>query len=95
MKKKIFVGMLASMFLVSGAVGLPLSQAAPQPDNQAQEAPAMTKAELDELAADVAKQYGVSQSEVRSSLSKGLFLDDVYYAAMLAKLSGKSYARRP
>ncbi|MBR1858412.1 MAG: hypothetical protein IJ797_02820 [Selenomonadaceae bacterium] len=48
---------------------------------------------IDKIAKEIAEIYGVKESEVRDALNAKKPLDDIYYAAMLAKVSGKSFKK--
>lgn len=82
--KKFFAMLLTGALLFAAPVAV---SAAPEDEG----AP-INAVELNALAKEIADQYGVNQDEVRKSLGEGRFMDDIYSAAMLAKLSGKSFA---
>lgn len=90
-KKKMLTGILSGAVLLSVSFGSPMVQAAPA-DNDMGAPPAMSEADLDNMAEEIATQYGVDQEEVRTALGEEHFMDDIYYAAMLAKISGKPFS---
>lgn len=90
-RKKIMASLLAGTFLLSVSAEIPLAEAADSGNAPQAEAQKLSKADLDAIAKDIAEQYGVDQAEVREALAKGKLFDDIYYAAMLAKVSGKSF----
>lgn len=92
MKEKMLAGVLAGAFIFSVSAGSPAAFAEEQKPPPKAEQPRMSKAEIDALAKDIAQQYGVNQTEVRTALGEDRLMDDIYYAAMLAKISGKSFA---
>lgn len=85
LSKKVLAGVLAGTFLFGG-VAAPAFAAPPPPPQQQ-----MSAADMQALAKDVATQYDVNESEVLAALKEDRPMDDIYYAAMLAKVSGKSF----
>ena len=91
-KKKILAGVLVGTFLFSVSASIPTALAAPENDQAAAQKNAMSAADMENMAKEIADQYGVNQAEVKKAISEGIFFDDIYYAAMLAKVSGKSFS---
>ena len=73
--------------MFAGAVGS--VYAAEKPDNR----PPGQRQQIDvnALAKEIATQYDVNEKEVLAALKEERPMDDIYYAAMLAKVSGKSF----
>ena len=82
-RKKIFAGLLAGTFVFSA---VPFVQAAPPPPENQQE-----KIDVNALAKEIAEQYDVNEKEVLNALNENKPLDDIYYAAIFSKVSGKSF----
>ena len=80
--KKIVTGLLSAAILINGSIGVYAAE-----NN---EAPPQ-KANLSEMAKEISKQYDVNENEVLSALKEERSLDDIYYAAIFAKVSGKSF----
>ena len=53
--------------------------------------PAPPKVNLTEMAKEISEQYDVNEKEVLAALNEHRSLDDIYYAAIFAKVSGKSF----
>ncbi|MBR1728491.1 MAG: hypothetical protein IJ728_03095 [Selenomonadaceae bacterium] len=51
------------------------------------------KFDVNKIAKEVAEDYGVKESEVLKALNDKRHLDDIYHAALLAKISGKSFQK--
>ena len=82
--KKILAGVLAGTLLFAGC---PVIYAAPKGEPpQHQE-----KVDLNQLAKDFAEQYGINEKDVLAALKEGRAFDDISYAAIFAKVSGKSF----
>ncbi len=84
LSKKILVGIMAGTFLFAGGNVYAEENNPPQP-------PPQVTADLNRWAKDTAEWYGVSESEIQDALKKGVPFDDIEHAAMLAKISGKSF----
>lgn len=84
LSKKILAGLMAGTFFFGG-ITAPVSAAPPPPPKQ------MSEADRASLAKEIAAQYAVNEQEVLTALKEDRFMDDIYYAAMLAKVSGKSF----
>lgn len=79
--KKLFMGLLVGAILINGSIGVCAA-------DDSEKAP---KVNLSEMAKDIAKQYDVNEKEVLTALNENRGLDDIYYAAIFAKVSGKSF----
>lgn len=92
-KRKFMAGLLAGAFIFGGATGM--AAAAPgdgeDPGQEAQRPSRLTDADKEAIANDVARRYGVKAAEVREALDERKNFDDIYYGALLAKVSGKSF----
>ena len=96
MKKKMVSGILAGALFLTGFSGACAVQAAPMDEQMSQSEDRMaplklTDQEKGELAKAVAVQYDVDENEVRAALDANRRLEDIYYAGVLAKASGKSF----
>ena len=94
-KKKILAGILSGAMILTGGFLAPV-QAAENPDAQQQlqrhERRQMTDEQINEFAKKFADAYGVEQAEVADALKNRIHFDDIKNAAVLAKLSGKSFS---
>ena len=94
-KKKLLVGLLSGAMILTGGFLAPV-QAAENPDAQQQlqrhERRQMTDEQINEFAKKFADAYGVEQAEVADALKNRIHFDDIKNAAVLAKLSGKSFS---
>ncbi len=86
-KKRILAGLTAGTLLFTGFAGSVYAAERPDapPPGKAQ------KIDSDTLAKEIAQQYDVNEKEVLAALKENKPLDDVYYAAIFAKASGKSF----
>ena len=76
------MGLLSAAILINGSISVYASE-----DNEAPP----PKVNLSEMAKGISKQYDVNENEVLSALKEERSLDDIYYAAIFAKVSGKSF----
>lgn len=81
-RKKIVMGLLSAAILINGSISVYAAE-----DNEA----SPPKVNLSEMAKEISKQYDVNENEVLSALKEERSLDDIYYAAIFAKVSGKSF----
>lgn len=89
--KKTMAGILAGTVLFTGGVYAAPALAEEAPPVAAVEAsPELTRADKDEIVNDCVKRYGVKESDVREALKARRNPEDIYYAALLSKASGKS-----
>ena len=96
MKKKVISGILAGMLLIPGFAGMHNAEAVPADEQMERSVrpplpPKLSEREKNEIAKEVVSQYDVDEGEVRSALEERRPLDDIYYAGMLAKASGRSF----
>ncbi len=89
--KKTMAGILAGTVLFTGGMYAAPALAKEAPPVAAVEAPPeLTQADKDEIVNDCVKRYGVKESDVREALKARRNPEDIYYAALLSKASGKS-----
>ena len=94
LKKKLLAAVIAGSIAFIGVNDIQTVQAAKNATNQTeataneQQPPRIN---IDKLAKEIAEIYDVNESEVRTALSENRSLDDIYYAAIFAKVSGKSF----
>ena len=81
-RRKIAMGLLSAAILINGSISVYASE-----DNETPP----PKVNLSEMAKEISKQYDVNENEVLSALKEERSLDDIYYAAIFAKVSGKSF----
>lgn len=88
-KKKILAGLLGgALILTSSAVmANPPEMQEPNEDWQAEAA-----ANIGGWAKYLSEKYGVDSAQVEQALNNGVHVDDAHNAAILAKLSGKSFS---
>ena len=81
-KKKVLIGLLSSAIFINGSFS---AYAANNEEN------VPPKVNLNEMAKEISSQYDVNEKEVLAALNEQRSLDDIYYAAIFAKVSGKSF----
>ena len=87
-KKKILAGLLSGALLLTGAQALANPpEPPPQEDWQEQET-----ANVDNWAKYISEKYGVDAAQVETAFKDGVHIEDIKNAAVLAKLSGKSFS---
>ena len=88
-KKKILAGLLGGALIFTGAQALanPPEMSDDDKDWQAEEA-----AHIGGWAKYFSDKYGVDTAQVEAALNDGVHIEDVRYAAVLSKLSGKSFS---
>ena len=99
-KKKLIAGLMSGAILFTGGLAVNGVQAAERPTKNVQqtdmkkqhERPQMTEAQINETAKNLTAMYGVNQSEVATALKNHVHFGDIEHAAILAKLSGKSFS---
>ena len=84
-KKNILSGLISAVILTNGAFVVYAA------DNSEETPPPSPKINLTEMAKDIATQYDVNENEVLAALKEERSLDDIYYAAIFSKVSGKSF----
>ncbi len=99
-KKKLVAGLLSGALLFTGGLAINDAQAAEKPaknihqtDNRDHhERPQLTEEQINETAKNLAAKYGVSQTEIATALKNNAHFGDIEHAAMLAKISGRSFS---
>ena len=102
MKKRIIAGITAGAILAAGGLGTLSVQAAANDGSEGQQRQQMLdkqdrrqhprmKMDADKTAEHIAKIFGVSKSEVKAAIDKQTDFRDIGQAAMLSKISGKSF----
>ncbi len=86
-KKKILAGLLSGALLLTGAQVLANPPEPPQEYDQEQVA-----ANVDNWAKNISEKYGVDAAQVKSAFKDGVYVEDIKNAAILSKLSGKSFS---
>ena len=81
-KKKVLIGLLSGAIFINGSFS---AYAANNEEN------VPPKVNLNEMAKEISSQYDVNEKEVLAALNEQRSLDDIYYAAIFAKVSGKSF----
>ena len=84
LKKKILTGLLSTAIVFNGFV---FAYAA---DNN-EEMSRPPKVNINEMAKEISELYDVNEQEVLNALKENRSLDDIYYAAIFSKVSGKSF----
>lgn len=102
MKKKILAGILSGALILGGGFTINTAQAnePPAPEQQQEfqgkdkrpHRPQMTEEQLNNYAKDLAEYYGLNQDEIATALKNHVHFEDVKQAAILAKLSNKSFS---
>lgn len=100
LKKKILAGILSGAIIFTGGLAMNPVQAADNSANQQQkferhqrgERHKMTDEDRSQRIKEFADYYGVNQSEVEAALKNRVHFEDLRQAAVLAKLSGKSFS---
>ena len=87
-KKKILAGLLGGALLLTG--GQAFATPPEMPDDNAWQEEA--QANISGWAKFISTRYGLSGAEVEEALNNGVHIEDVRRAAVLAKLSGKSFS---
>lgn len=87
-RKKILAGLLGGALLFTGSQALAAPPEMPEDDRdwQAEEAE-----HIGGWAKYISEHYGVDTAQVEAALNDGVHVEDVRQAAVLAKLSGKSF----
>ena len=87
-KKKIFTGLLSGALLLTGSQALANPPEMPEQNWQEEE--------IAHIGGDRAKyfseKYGIDSAQIEAALNDGVHIKDIRYAAVLAKLSGKSFS---
>ena len=88
-KKKILMGLLSGALLLTGSQALANPPEMPEQEQNWQEDEAK---HIGGWAKYLSEKYGVDSAQVETALNDGVHIEDVKNAAVLAKLSGKSFA---
>lgn len=99
-KNKVLAGILSGAIIFGGGIALNPVQAEPAATEQQEdwqqgprhERREMSPEKLSEFAKKIADTYSVNQVEVEEALKNRVHFEDIKVAAMLAKLSGKSFS---
>ena len=99
LKKKFIAGILSGALIFTGGFAIHSAQAADNSANQQQKFEKhqrggnfkMTDEQRSQRIKEFADYYGVNQSEVEAALKNHVHFDDLKNAAILSKLSGKSF----
>ena len=89
-KKKILSAVFGSALLLTGAQVF--AQPPELPQWNAEEKEHYVAEHIDGWATHLSEQYGVDSAQVKAALTRGVHIKDVQYAAILSKISGKSFA---
>lgn len=98
LKKKILAGLLSGAIIFTGGLAINSAQAAENSTNQQRverqhrERPQMSEEQRSQRIKEFAEHYGVNQSEVEAALKNHTDFRDLQQAAILAKLSDKSFS---
>lgn len=89
-KKKILAGLLSGALIFTGAQALANP---PDPSSDMEKAwQEEAEANIDGWAKHLSEKYGVDSAQVKKALNDGVHVQDVQFAAVLSKLSGKSFS---
>ena len=88
-KKKILMGLLSGALLLTGSQALANPPEMPSQEQNWQEEEAK---HIGGWAKYLSEKYGVDSAQVETALNDGVHIEDVKHAAVLAKLSGKSFS---
>ena len=96
LSKKMVVGLMAGAVLVTGAMGSYTAQAAThtndrQEGQQKQGKHQPPKMDTEKVAQDMSTAFGVNKDEIVTAINNKKDIRDISCAAMLAKISGKSF----
>ncbi len=87
-KKKILAGLLSGALLLTGSQALANPpEPLPQEDWQEQE-----EKNIDAWIKNISEKYGVDDAQVETAFKDGVYVEDIKNAAILSKLSGKSFS---
>ena len=88
-KKKILAGLLGGALIFTGAQALAAPPEMPDDDTDWQ---AEAAAHRGGWAKFISERYGVDAAQVETALNDGVHIQDIRHAAVLAKLSGRSFS---
>ncbi|MBR4642410.1 MAG: hypothetical protein IKO74_06760 [Selenomonadaceae bacterium] len=86
-KKRLLVGLLSGAMILTG--GQAFANEPEMPDDTWQ---AEARGDVSVWTKFLAEKYGVDESQVKAALDSGVHFEDINHAAVLAKLSGKSFS---
>jgi len=86
-KKKILAGLLSGALLLTGSQALANPSEMPEQNWQEEEI-----THVDNWTKYFSEKYGVDSAQVEAALNEGVHIKDIRHAAILAKLSGKSFS---
>ena len=97
LKKKILAGLLSGAIIFTGGLAINSVQAADNSkqqkiERQRGERPQMSEEQRAQRIKEFSERYGVNQSEVETALKNRVHFEDLKTAAVLSKLSGKSFS---
>lgn len=95
--KKIIIGIAAGLVLTAGGIGYAAQNAGagnqpPHHMGREMAKPGHMKMEPEKAAKFMAKQFGIDENELLSALNENRDFRDIGHAAMLSKVSGKSFS---
>lgn len=88
-KKKIIAGLLGGALILTGAQAFANTPEFPPQESNWQEE---DTANIDNWVKHISEKYDVDSAQVRKALDDGVFYEEIKHAAVLAKLSGKSFS---
>lgn len=88
-RKKIVAGLLGGALLMAGGQALATPPEIPDDDKAWQTEDA---AHIGDWAKYFSEKYGVDSAQIEQALNDGVHIEDVRHAAILSKLSGKSFS---
>lgn len=89
MKKKLLAGLLSGALLLTGSQALANPSEMPDDDKAWQEEEAAHRGGWVKY---LSEKYGVDSAQIETALNNGTHISDVKFAAVLSKLSGKSFS---
>ena len=107
LKKKLLAGILSGAMIFTGGFAVNSAQAQPPADEQQEidgrgerpefggrrhERPQMTEEQRTERIKEIAERLGVDQAEIEEAFKNHVRFEDIRSAAVLAKISGKSFS---
>ena len=87
--KKFFVGLLGSALIFTGSQAMAAPSEMPGHGKDWQKEAA---ANIDGWSKYFSEKYGVDSAQIEKALKDGVHIDDIHSAAVLAKISGKSFS---
>ena len=87
--KKILVGLLSGAFILAGSHAL---AAPPETPGHGKDWQQEATANIDGWSKYFSEQYGVDSAQIKKAFEDGVHIEDIHSAAVLSKLSGKSFS---